>query len=147
MLRLIGTIVAIVGGATLLKEVLKEEKHPSISGIPKENLNPNYLIKFRNTDKLGIIKQRITRNINIIIEKCDSFKIGKTGNKKTRPSNYLDFNEMYFLCESNEKNINLLEAHYIDEYFDHKKNKNQRRGSAGRMVSSNGKFYLYLVVS
>lgn len=71
---------------------------------------------------MSTIKQRITRNLNLLIGTCNSFKLGKIGSDggEARAANYNDYSKMYLLCvSSREDYIDLLENYYIEMYEGH----------------------------
>lgn len=54
---------------------------------------------------------------------------------------------MFLLCDSKDSDfISELENYYNTKYISHPKNDNKKIGSAGKSVSINGHYYLYIVV-
>ncbi|WMX14726.1 hypothetical protein [Aureispira sp. CCB-E] len=145
MFRFLATLAGVIGGAVILNEMLTDKtKSDRISGINKDYISDEFLIRYKVRDDLSTIKQRITRNLNLLIGTCNSFKLGDGG--EARAANYNDYSKMYLLCvSSREDYIDLLENYYIEMYEGHPQNMNQRRGG-GRMQSHDGKYYLYVVI-
>lgn len=101
------------------------------------------------------LKLYLTKSINEIINKHGNkrktYKIGKTG-RSTRRAEFDDYrgkaySEMFLLYESSSvKNIEDLEIYYSTKYKPEKRCDNIDTKSLGKMVSINGKYYLYLVI-
>lgn len=92
------------------------------------------------------LKRRLTRAINLVVSDCEGFKIGKTGNPKSRTAAHRTYSRMFLLCCSADvKLIESLESHYNHKYILDKKNDNKKVGSAGTAKAVNGKYYLYIV--
>jgi len=115
----------------------------------KPDIEDSWCITGRVDSKL---KQRLTLNINKIINHHDIFKIGKTGDSYIR-SDHKDYRNdytfMYMIYKSSSKdNVSKLEEHYIEKYMNSHPNKNQNRRiySPGKtMYSYDGYYYLYIV--
>jgi len=134
-----------IGLGKLLVEALSNNSE--FEEIEHKDIFKDFLIDQDNNDLIdSILKQKITRSINILIKKHKGYKIGKSGNPKTRTSNHMKYDKMFLLCASSDKElINFLESHYNTKYIKDKKNDNKKEGSAGVTVAVNGKYYLYLV--
>ncbi|MGH1338696.1 MAG: hypothetical protein ACRBFS_21460 [Aureispira sp.] len=141
-------MIKIILGATALAYLFfknSSDSKPAIGGIPKDRVYTDYMVEYKKNANLSTIKRQISKNLNFLIANCENFKLGKTGNGEERALGYKGFEDMYLLCESsNERYIDELEAHYIQMHIENPKNENERRGSAGKMGSKNGKYYLYV---
>lgn len=113
----------------------------SVSDEFMESLGDNHLKHF------GLVKARMVKNVNHLIENRKKFKIGKSGNPVQRFSQYEKYKYMYLLIETDKKEIaSQLEAFLNEKFIDHRKNENLKIGSAGDAKASNGKYYVYAVV-
>jgi len=101
------------------------------------------------------IKNHITKIINEIINKHGNkrktYKVGKSGrtSKRAEFDDYRSslYSEMFLLYESESvKNVEDLEIYYSKKYKPENRCDNIDTKSLGRMVSINGKYYLYLVI-
>lgn len=96
-------------------------------------------------------KIAITKNINSIIEDCNSFKIGKTGDSYIRAdqNDYRkDYVNIYLLFKTTSKeNVSLIEEHYIKKYMKSHPSKidNITFKRAGKLYSYDGFYYTYIV--
>ena len=146
MNQLLLIVVAVWLGKLLVKAF---SNNAELEQINHKNIYKNFLID-QDSDKLSnsILKQKITRSINkYILKEYKGFKIGKTGNPKSRTSNHKNYDKMFLFCASkNEELINTLESYYNEKYIDNKKNDNKKKGSASVAVPVKGKYYLYIVV-
>lgn len=125
----------------------KESNYYGIGGISKDSISDEHLIRYRVIDNEVVIKRNVTSKLNLIIDEYNYFKIGKSGIVGRRGNAYQDFDKMYLLCSSSQSDyIENLETYYNNKYFDHSKNKNIYKGSAGRMSAADGLYYLYVVV-
>ncbi|MCL6294910.1 hypothetical protein [Jejuia spongiicola] len=138
-------IAVAIGVGKLFAKIFKN--NPELGEITHKDIYKDFLIDIDKNDLTErILKQKTTRSINLIIEKHKSFKIGKTGNPKSRTANHKIYDRMFLLCSSSDKEmINVLEGHYNDKYLTHKKNDNKKGGSAGDAKAMNGRYYLYIV--
>ncbi len=142
MLTLFGVGVAV---ATFIISLSKRDE--SLSGISVNNIYETKRVWYNKNSNPKIVKQKITRNANIIINSCNYFKIGKSGNLKGRAGNYKGYDAMIILCRSKHKNlIEELEAYYNHMYITNPKNENKKEGSAGVMSDKEGTYYLYISV-
>ena len=115
-------------------------------------LNPDYCVVGRFDRSL---KLHLTKTINVLINKHGNkrkrYKIGKTGNSPKRVE-YDDYrlgvySEMYLLYESTSiKNVENLERYYSAKFKPEKRCDNIDTDSRGKMVSINGKYYLYIML-
>ena len=120
---------------------------PQIGGIKPENHIKDKIIYYKVKDDSSNIKRQISRNLNQIIANCNSFKIGKTG-RKDRGKGHNDFDNLIWLCGSRKAEyIRDLEIHYIEKHFDHPKNRNSNKGSAGKMNPDSREFFLYVITT
>lgn len=101
------------------------------------------------------LKLHITKSINTIINKHGNkrktYKIGKTGHspKRVEFDDYRkgSYSEMFLIYESESvKNVESLEIYYSTKYKPENRCDNKDTKSLGKMVSINGKYYLYLVI-
>ena len=101
------------------------------------------------------LKLHITKSINEIINKHGNkrktYKIGKSGRspKRAEFDDYRSglYSQMFLLYESESiKNIEDMEIYYSIKYKTEKRCDNKDTKSLGKMVSINGKYYLYLVI-
>ena len=101
------------------------------------------------------LKLHLTKTVNEIINnhgtKRQNYKFGKTGRspKRVEFDDYRSgvYSEMFLLYESTSvKNIEDLEIYYSTKYKPEKRCDNKDTKSLGKMVSINGKYYLYLVI-
>jgi len=123
------------------------ESNSELGGILSSEIYKDYLIKYYKNSNEIIIKQHITKSINLIISNFNNFKIGKTGIPFARAKQYLEYNQMFLLCESRYSDlIENLEIYYNKKYLNHPNNDNINKGSACRMSKIDNKYYLYLVV-
>lgn len=140
-------IILGVLGFLFITDQLQSKSAPNIGGIKPENTLDDKMFRYRVSDNESRVKQRISRNLNVLIANCNSFKIGKTGSR-ARGKTYNDFEYLIYLCVSSKREyISSLENDYINKYFDHPKNRNAKRGSAGRMSPDDKDYYLYIVLS
>ena len=136
----------VFGAIKLLEWIFSgDDDSPELAG---RKILLNYLVDAdASASEDSVIKTQVTKTVNKLISSCNGFKIGKSGNPKTRAYSYQQYNNMYVLCSSNSVEfIEDLEAYYNDKFIDHSKNDNQRTGSAGESVAANGSYYLYIVV-
>lgn len=148
VIRLIGTIGLSIYALDKLFSS-NDPKPTGINGIPNENVIEDYLFRFKIRDNESNVRRRITRSINLILNNNPDqrFKIGKTGAGAGRHLNYSNYQFMFLLCKSSREDyIDNLEAHYIDSYIRNPLNDNKNVGSAGKMQSNDGLYYLYLVI-
>lgn len=120
-----------------------------IAGIKVNNIdNSNLLEHNRNSDEPNL-RRAISQRINSIVNGSKKFKIGKTGNPKGRAGSYeKGYNKMFLLCVSQDAEyINNLESTYNSKYITDPKNGNINEGSARKMESPDGKFYLYVATN
>ena len=122
--------------------------NPEFEEIDHDDIYKDFLIEEDQIEiDEKILKQKITRGINVLIKEYKGFKIGKTGNPKGRTGNHKKYKKMFLLCSTNSKELNKkLEGYYNTKYIEHKKNDNKKEGSAGEAKAVNGRFYLYVVV-
>ena len=140
-------IPVIIGAAVsyLLLDVLSNFTDKSISEFKEESIITDYA-KFFNSSDETIAKIHTTKTINKLIGSTKKFKIGKSGNPKSRNTQHTQFNKLYIIVESRNKSfINNLEAIYNEKYISNKKNKNCKIGSAGVMTDKNGRYFLYFI--
>lgn len=139
-------IAVAIGVGKLFTNLFKD--NPELDEISHEDIYKDFLFDIDDNElKESIVKQKITRSVNLIVKKYKGFKVGKTGNPKNRTSTHKTYNKMFLLCSSSDSSIiNSLESHYNNKYIAHKKNDNKKVGSAGVAVAMNNKYYLYIVV-
>ena len=136
-------IVAGILGLGGLWAIFKPKNSPEVD---RSNLLPyNNKHKFDDlkSHSVGIIKKIIKR------ESVEGFKIGKTGqpDERTGANDYENYEKMYLLCQSKSRDtISRLESVLNDIFFDDLKNQNQKKGSAGTMVSRDGFYYVYVII-
>ena len=130
--------VAIIGGVVYLTK-----KDKGLSGVPvAERTHKPIDLDIKD---LSASKAYITRRINDISRSARGFKIGKSGQPNNRVGSY-DYKHSDELAKSKDKKlIASLEALYIDKYFNHPKCENINKGSAGKMETDDGYYYLYIV--
>lgn len=136
-------------GGVALGSILKSiSGDPELSEIDDNDIYQDFMEDDEEEDlSETVIKQRITRSINKLVKDCEGFKIGKTGNPKTRNRQHHTYQTMFVLCKSKDGDfIEDLEAHYNDKYINHEKNDNHRAGSAGKAVPAGKYYYLYVVL-
>lgn len=110
------------------------------------DIDADSLVVAKKTDNLSAVKRRITKSVNLLIDGCKRFKIGKTGVPERRFANYGGYDRMVLLCKSRCASVvETLEAYYNCKYRNHPKCDNIRGGSAADM-SVGGKFFLYVVL-
>ncbi len=138
-------IAVAVGLGKLLVEAFGDNSE--FKEIDHRDIYQDFLID-QDKDELNpsVLKRKITRSINRLSGEAKGFKIGKSGNPKTRTSNHKEYDKMFLLCSSSNRNlIDDLESHYNAKYVEDKKNDNKRVGSAGVAVAVDGRYYLYIL--
>lgn len=109
-------------------------------------ISTGLLVSARKSDNLAALKRRISKSVNLLVDGCKSFKIGKSGCPKGRFSNYSGYSRMLLLCKSRCASvIETLEAYYNCKYRHHPKCDNVNGGSASYM-SESGLYFLYVVL-
>lgn len=122
-------------------------KQQGLSGIPVSNIVAESVLKVKASDDLAAVKRTLTRRINLQIDLCRGFKIGRTSAPENRSGKYEKYSSMLVLCEARKDIIEALEDYYITRYLDDPRNDNKNRGSAGPAGSTiDGRHYLYLVL-
>ncbi len=110
------------------------------------SIDTDLMVAAKKSDNLAAVKRIITKNVNLLIDGCKSFKIGKSGVPKRRFANYSGYSRMVLLCQSRCASvIEHLEAYYNTKYRNHAKCDNINGGSAADM-SGSGLFFLYVVL-
>ncbi len=133
------------GLAKLFSDVLDANRE--LAKIDKKHIYRNYLIKYFKKDDEKIVKQKITKSINLIVENYSHFKIGKSGIPAKRAEQHEEYTEMFLLCESKYSElIENLEKYYNKKFRHHEKNDNKNYGSASTMSKIDDNYYLYVVV-
>lgn len=94
------------------------------------------------------LKWRLTRQLNLLFNQYDRYKIGMSGEPFIR-SDYDKYRKhydyMYLLYESiDEKQIVSFERDYTKRFFDILDNE---RIGGGKMTSHDGNYYVYIVVA
>jgi hypothetical protein len=141
----IGTLIIASSLWALLSKIFA--KNPELKKITNSKTYKDYLRKHFKKTHIGALKSQITISINTIIDNHSRFKIGKTGNPDIRNIQHTDYKKMFLLCESKDESfISELETYYNSKYIEHGKNDNKRKGSAGKSIAANGKFFLYVIV-
>ncbi len=129
-----------------LTKLFSSDNDKGISGIPREDIDDKYLEQVNRNTNEGDLKRTLTNRINQIIAQCKKFKVGETGSPEGRRKSYVGYSKMYLLCKcTSEEYIDKLEHYYNEKFFNHPKNDNINQGSAGKMSSPDGNFYLYIV--
>jgi len=139
-------IIAFLGiAATLFYKLF--EGNSDISEPQSDKIDEGYLEEALLTkERLSLAKGRAKRKINKIIQKWSNFKIGKTGQPDGRMSSY-EYKRMFLLFASKSPEvISAMEAYLNNAYIEHFKNDNQKGGSAGKMKSDDGYYFVYVVV-
>ncbi|PKP42464.1 MAG: hypothetical protein CVT95_12480 [Bacteroidetes bacterium HGW-Bacteroidetes-12] len=138
-------ITVTIGIGVLFEKLFQKEEE--LSEIKPENIFEDFKVKYFKKSHVGATKTQITKSIEKIIPEYKSFKIGKTGNPTTRNAGHKTYTSMFLLCDSKDSDfISELENYYNSKYISHSKNDNKKVGSAGKSVSINGHYYLYIVV-
>ena len=125
---------------TFLEELVK-----SLFGKGKPEIIEDLMIE---GDVNRSLKWKLTRQMNILMDKYESRKVGKSGDTFVR-ADYDEYrskyNHMFVLYQSPVvEDVELLEEHYTRKFFDRLDND---RIGGGKMVSPDGLYYLYMVVS
>lgn len=112
-------------------------------------MNENYknLVRLFETSSLP------KKKINEVIDKCTSFKIGKTGmtleergNSSDYASKYKWIQEVFASKDPNE--VSQMEAHLINHYINYSKCDNEKNGVSSihdEMKDGAEKYYVYIV--
>lgn len=115
-------------------------------------LNSDFCVVGRISHSLKLsITKSVTGIINKHGNKRKTYKFGKSGRSPKR-AEYDDYrsglySQMFLLYESTSvKNVEDLEIYYSKKYKPEKRCDNKDTKSLGKMVSIDGKYYLYLVI-
>lgn len=137
----------IIGGVitAILLDALSKETEKTISEFSDKDVITDYAKLFTPKDETKA-KIHTTRTINKLIKNIKLFKIGKSGDPKTRHKSYTKLQKMYIIVESENKDfISKLESIYNEKFISNKKNKNCNVGSAGDMTDKIGRYFLYFI--
>ena len=93
------------------------------------------------------------KKIEEVIDKCTSFKIGKTGMTLEKRGNSPDYADKYKWIEplyesSNPNDVSQIEAHLINTYINWARCDNEKDGAASiydHMSDGATKYYVYIV--
>lgn len=112
-------------------------------------MNENYKNLVRLFETSSLPKKKIEE----VIDKCTSFKIGKTGMTLEGRGNSPDYADKYKWIEplyesSNPDDISQMEAHLINNYINYSKCDNEKNGVSSihdEMKDGAEKYYVYIV--
>ena len=112
-------------------------------------MNENYKSLVRLFETSSLPKKKIEE----VIDKCTSFKIGKTGMTLEERGNSPDYADKYKWIEplyesSNPDDISQMEAHLINNYINYSKCDNEKNGVSSihdEMKDGAEKYYVYIV--
>ena len=112
-------------------------------------MNENYknLVRLFETSSLP------KKKINEVIDKCTSFKIGKTGMTLEERGNSSDYASKYkwiqeVFASKDPTEVSQMEAHLINHYINYSKCDNEKNGVSSihdEMKDGAEKYYVYIV--